>query len=61
MESKKIILCEGTGCPLAETCNFHNTTMDKTKTLHWGKIPYDHLKKKCNYYEEIDIDEPINN
>jgi hypothetical protein len=60
-DRKKIILCEGTGCPLIETCAFYNPTMVKAKTDHWGIIPYDPIKGKCSWYEEIDIDEPINN
>lgn len=60
-KDSKIILCEGTDCPIANSCAFYNEGMDLTKTLHWGKIPYDHQKKSCKYYEEIDIDIPFNN
>ena len=60
MKAKKIILCEGTGCPIKDKCAFWNESMDKSKTVHWGLIPYNHERGKCNYFEEIDIDIPFN-
>jgi hypothetical protein len=58
-EKDRIILCEGTKCPLAEKCDKYCPTMDKTKTVHWGIIPYNHQKGKCSYFKESDIDLPF--
>lgn len=55
-EKGKIILCSGEGCPLKDACAFYCPTMDKRKTLHWGKIPYKHEKNKCSEYEPKEPD-----
>lgn len=59
MAENKIILCIGTNCPISETCGLYCPTMDLTKTLHKGRVPYNHEKKKCNFWIEKENDDPI--
>lgn len=53
------ILCTGEGCPLKEQCAFFCETMTKSKTDHWGVIPYNHEKKKCSWFQEKEHDTPL--
>lgn len=59
-EKERITLCQGTGCPLAESCAFYCPTLDPVTTDHWSPVPYGRNSKRsgCFYYEEIEIDLP---
>jgi hypothetical protein len=56
MDNKRTTLCSGENCPIRETCAFYCPTMDKRKTDHWGVVPYNHQKGKCNFFLKKDDD-----
>jgi hypothetical protein len=47
---KNYTLCEGTGCPLKESCARYLPDLVRRNTVHWDPIPYNEYKKSCFYY-----------
>lgn len=41
--------CEGTGCPLKETC-YRFTAYDDLYQSYFTDVPYDESKKECERY-----------
>jgi hypothetical protein len=55
MKEEKVIptLCDFK-CPKHESCAFYCEGMDKTKTRHWGSLPFEVMKGRC--YQKIELD-----
>ena len=45
-----ITKCEGTDCPLKETCYRYTASADDMWQSYFVEIPYDKEKKECKYY-----------
>jgi hypothetical protein len=61
--NKDRILCDYK-CPLHDKCRNYVEGFDKTKTMHWGKDPFNYQKGKCSGFEpfsEDDLIDRINN
>ena len=43
-------MCEGTKCPLKETCYRFRACPDKYMQTWMEKVPYDFEKQQCTYY-----------
>jgi hypothetical protein len=50
-----ITKCEGTECPLKETCYRFNATDNEFRQSYFVEVPYKKDKNKCNYYWETKI------
>ena len=44
-----IAKCEGTGCPLKETCYRFTATPSEFRQSYFLNIPYDEETKNCEY------------
>jgi hypothetical protein len=58
-QKKSYVLCEGTGCPLKETCARYQEDLNRRTTNYFEPVPYQHNKPvpfkngtNCFYYDD---------
>jgi hypothetical protein len=56
---KNYTLCDYKECPLKEKCARYLEDLDRTKTNHFGTIPYNHEKNECNFCVSDETEEII--
>lgn len=42
--------CEGTNCPLKETCYRFTAKSSEYRQAYFMEVPYNHEESKCNHY-----------
>ena len=45
-----LTMCEGTNCPLKETCYRYKATASEFRQSYFSDLPYDKEEEKCDYY-----------
>jgi hypothetical protein len=48
-------MCEGTNCPLKETCYRHTAIANEFRQSYFFDVPFDEEKEKCDYYWPTEI------